>query len=62
MHAHGAPRPGTSNLNLLAGRTVPNHVTTPVGADGKVDVYNHVGSTDIIADLFGYFTDAWPQG
>ncbi|MGW2873936.1 PKD domain-containing protein [Kitasatospora sp. NPDC001225] len=61
VHAHGAPRPGTSNLNLLAGQTVPNHVTTPVGADGKVDIYNHVGSTDIIADLFGYFTDAWPQ-
>ncbi|MFB7674743.1 PKD domain-containing protein [Kitasatospora purpeofusca] len=60
VHAHGTPRPGTSNLNLLAGATVPNHVTTPVGADGKVDVYNHVGSTDIIADLFGYFTDAWP--
>ncbi|MBD0676895.1 PKD domain-containing protein [Streptomyces sp. CBMA156] len=61
VHAHGAPRPGTSNLNLLAGQTVPNHVTTPVGADGRVDVYNHVGSTDIIADLSGYFTDAWPQ-
>lgn len=61
VHAHGAPRPGTSNLNLLPGATVPNHVTTPVGPDGRVDVYNHVGSTDVIADLFGYFTDAWPK-
>ncbi|MFI2609176.1 PKD domain-containing protein [Kitasatospora sp. NPDC018619] len=61
VHAHGAPRPGTSNLNLLAGQTVPNHVTTPVSADGKVDIYNHLGSTDIIADLFGYYTDAWPR-
>ncbi|MDH6705679.1 hypothetical protein P3T27_002401 [Kitasatospora sp. MAA19] len=60
VHADGSPRPITSNLNLLRGATVPNHVTTPVSADGKVGIYNHVGSTDIIADLFGYFTDAWP--
>ncbi|MFG3052370.1 PKD domain-containing protein [Kitasatospora sp. NPDC048239] len=61
VHAHGAARPGTSNLNLLAGQTVPNHVTTPVDANGSVDIYNHVGSTDVIADLFGYYTDAWPK-
>ncbi|MGW1176706.1 PKD domain-containing protein [Kitasatospora sp. NPDC002543] len=61
VHAHGTPRPGTSNLNVLAGQTVPNHVTTPVSSDGKVDIYNHLGSTDIIADLFGYYTDAWPK-
>ncbi|MFF2045305.1 PKD domain-containing protein [Kitasatospora sp. NPDC058170] len=61
VHAHGAPRPGTSNLNLLRGATIPNHVTTPVDADGRTDIYNHVGSTDVIADLFGYFTEAAPR-
>ncbi|MFB8201217.1 hypothetical protein, partial [Kitasatospora purpeofusca] len=27
-----------------------------VGADGKVAFYNHVGSTDVVADVFGYFS------
>ncbi|MEV4555595.1 hypothetical protein AB0K51_01210 [Kitasatospora sp. NPDC049285] len=54
--AHGAPRPGTSNVNFTAGKTVPNHVVTPLGTDGRFDVFNHVGSTDVIADVFGYFT------
>ncbi|MDH6132701.1 PKD repeat protein [Kitasatospora sp. MAA4] len=53
--ADGADRPGTSNLNFTAGQTVPNHVTTPVGADGAFDVYNFSGSTQVVADLFGYF-------
>ena len=55
VHGHGTARPGTSNLNLLRGATIPNHVTTPVSPEGKVDMYNHVGSTDVIADLFGYY-------
>ncbi|GGV41886.1 hypothetical protein GCM10010495_69370 [Kitasatospora herbaricolor] len=54
--AHGEPRPGTSNLNTQPGTTVPNHVTAPVGQDGKVDIYNHEGSTHIVTDLFGYFS------
>ena len=58
VHADGAPRPGTSNLNLLRGATIPNHVTTPVSQAGKVDIYNHTGSTNLLADLFGYFTNA----
>ncbi|AUG81472.1 hypothetical protein CFP65_6840 [Kitasatospora sp. MMS16-BH015] len=53
--ADGAARPGTSNLNFLAGETVPNHVTTPLSPAGKFDVYNFSGSTQVVADLFGYF-------
>ncbi|MER5637792.1 PKD domain-containing protein [Kitasatospora sp. NPDC002227] len=53
--AHGTPRPGTSNLNFTADQTVPNHVTTPLGADGSFDVYNFAGSTQVVADLFGFF-------
>lgn len=51
----GQARPGTSNLNPAAGQTVANEITVPVGADGRVDVFNHVGSVQVIADLLGYY-------
>ncbi len=53
--ADGAGRPGTSNVNFSRGRTVPNHVIAPLGSNGRFDVYNHVGSTHAVADVFGYF-------
>jgi hypothetical protein len=31
-------------------------VVVPVGADGKVDFYNDLGSTHVVADLEGYYT------
>ncbi|AUG79767.1 hypothetical protein CFP65_5054 [Kitasatospora sp. MMS16-BH015] len=53
--ADGASKPGTSNVNFPAGKTVPNHVTTPLGANGAFDVYNFMGRSQVVADLFGYF-------
>ncbi|AUG79766.1 hypothetical protein CFP65_5053 [Kitasatospora sp. MMS16-BH015] len=53
--ADKAPKPGTSNVNFPAGKTVPNHVTTPLGANGAFDVYNFMGRSQVVADLFGYF-------
>jgi len=52
------PTPNVSNLNFSTGATVPNMVIIPVGADGKVDFFNGAisGSTDVIADIAGYFT------
>ncbi|MFF2041552.1 hypothetical protein ACFVVX_14050 [Kitasatospora sp. NPDC058170] len=44
-----------SNVNFTTGRTVPNQVVVPVGADGKIDIYNHVGTVDVIVDLVGYY-------
>ncbi|GAA0661018.1 hypothetical protein GCM10010193_10030 [Kitasatospora atroaurantiaca] len=58
--ADGRQRPGTSSVNFAAGQIVPNHVTTPLGANGQFDVYNFQGTTDVIADLFGYFTKPQP--
>ncbi|MFE0581872.1 hypothetical protein [Streptomyces sp. NPDC058874] len=55
VHPHGAARPGVSNLNYIAGRTVANLVVVPV-VDGRVTFFNNSGSTDVIADLNGYFT------
>ncbi|MDT4933917.1 MAG: hypothetical protein QOK11_1809, partial [Pseudonocardiales bacterium] len=51
----GATRPAVSNLNFGAGQTVPNLVVAPVGADGKVQLYNgSIGSVQLIADVSGY--------
>jgi len=49
--------PGTSNLNWVAGDTVANRVVVPVGAGGKITVANDAGTTDVIVDVNGYFTD-----
>jgi hypothetical protein len=59
VYPGGATRPGSSNLNWPAGRTVPNLVTVPIGAHGTVGLYNHSsGTVHIIADTFGYFSTA----
>ncbi|MEU5807240.1 PKD domain-containing protein [Streptomyces sp. NPDC047718] len=56
VYAYGAARPEASSLNTRPGESVPNHVTTPV-ADGRATVSNsHGGSTHVITDLLGYFT------
>ncbi|WP_329495000.1 PKD domain-containing protein [Kitasatospora herbaricolor] len=54
-YASGAGRPTASNLNAAPGQTVPNQVTVPVGPDGRISLYNHVGTVDLIADLEGYY-------
>ncbi|MGW7428190.1 FlgD immunoglobulin-like domain containing protein [Streptomyces sp. NPDC054861] len=56
VYPDGTPRPATSSLNVAAGRTAPNLVTVPVGKDGKVTLYNHSGSVDLLADVAGYYT------
>jgi hypothetical protein len=54
-YADGTTRPATSTLNVGAGQTVPNLVVVPIGADGRVDLYNHSGRVDLLADVQGYF-------
>src|SRR5664280_1301246 len=55
-YAEGTALPLASNLNFSPGQTVPNLVVAPVGATGKVDLYNgSAGSTHLIADVTGYF-------
>jgi hypothetical protein len=53
----GSATPTSSNLNFAAGQTIPNLVTVKVGTGGQVDFANAVGSTDVIADIAGYFDD-----
>ncbi|MEZ5144327.1 MAG: fibronectin type III domain-containing protein [Acidimicrobiales bacterium] len=52
----GATRPETSNLNLAAGTVRPNLVVVRLSAGGAVDLYNNSGTTDLLADVVGYFT------
>ena len=50
-------RPTTSNVNYRKGANTPNLVVVPVGKNGVVDFYNNSsGSTDLIADVQGYFS------
>jgi hypothetical protein len=58
----GAARPLASNLNFVAGQTVPNRVIVKVGTSGKVDLYNANGTVDLIVDVGGWFTDATAGG
>ncbi|MGY2746614.1 hypothetical protein [Arthrobacter sp. UYCu723] len=60
-YASGSPRPNASNLNFNAGQTLPNLVTVPVGADGKVTLFNRSsGSSHLIADVTGYYAPGTP--
>jgi hypothetical protein len=52
----GTATPLASNVNFIAGQTIPNLVIVPVGPDGKVDIFNHAGNVDVVADLSGYYT------
>jgi len=56
LWADGTPRPPISMLNALAGQVISNSAVVPVGADGKIDVYNSAGSTHVVVDVQGYFT------
>ena len=53
--ANGCGRPVASNLNFTPGETIPNLVIVQVGAGGKISLYNREGSTDVIADVVGYY-------
>jgi hypothetical protein len=57
-----AARPLASNVNFLAGQTVPNRVVVKVGTGGKVDLYNFSGTVDLVVDVSGWFTDATAGG
>ena len=52
----GLDAPATSNLNCVAGTTVPNLVLTAVGSGGQITIYNESAApVDVVVDLFGYF-------
>ncbi len=62
--------PFASNLNFTPGQTVPNLAIVGMstgsagcaGATGFSDFFNDAGSTDVIVDVFGYFTNSGATG
>jgi hypothetical protein len=53
-YSSGAPEPGTSNVNVVRGRTQANLVLVRIGSDRKVVLNAHGGPMQLIADLVGY--------
>ena len=59
--ADGTTRPTVSNLNFTAQQTIANVATVRLGADGRVRLHNgSSGSTQLLADVFGYYLDGTP--
>ncbi len=52
-------RPTVSNLNWTPGQSAtPNKVDVKLSPDGKVKIYNNVGTVDVIGDIVGYYTSS----
>jgi len=57
----GASRPTASNLNYVAGDTIPNAVVARIGAGGSICLFTQTAAHYII-DVAGYLTGALPPG
>ena len=55
LYPAGASRPTASSLNFPGGWTGANLVTVPLGADGKLAVFNYGGSAHLILDVLGWY-------
>jgi uncharacterized protein (DUF1501 family) len=55
VYPSGTDRPLAANLYATPGQVVPNMVLGALGADGSVTVFNFAGTTDLVADVMGYF-------
>jgi hypothetical protein len=53
----GEAAPNASNLNFVAGKTVPNMVIAKVGIDGSISIRNERGSVHVIVDVAGWYAD-----
>ena len=58
VYADGTTRPTTSDLNFVSGKPIADFVALiPLASnDGKIDIYNSAGSTDVTVDVLGYYT------
>ena len=57
VYPAGTALPVAANLNFTAGATVPNRVVVKVGSGGQVSIFNGFGSTNVVVDVNGWFTD-----
>jgi hypothetical protein len=58
----GGTRPTVSSINVAAKKVRANLVTVPLGADGKIRIYNQRGSVNVIVDVMGFFAKDDIQG
>jgi hypothetical protein len=61
VYPYGSVRPTASNLNFAAQTVIANLVTVTLGANsgqGWINIYNAVGSVNVVVDVEGYFTTA----
>jgi serine protease len=56
VYPSDASQPLASDLNWVAGQTVSNLVVVKLSADGKITIYNGLGSTDVVIDVLGYIS------
>jgi hypothetical protein len=55
VYPGGRSLPGASNLNYVAGQTIPNMVLVQLGPNHTVTFYNRAGTVNVIADVLGYY-------
>lgn len=53
--ATGSPRPAVSNLNVSGAAAVAGLAVVPIGAGGRISLFNHAGSVNLVGDIDGYF-------
>jgi hypothetical protein len=51
----GTAQPLASDLNWVAGDTLPNLIVVKLGTNGSIDFYNGFGMTDVIVDIVGWY-------
>jgi Cellulase (glycosyl hydrolase family 5)/IPT/TIG domain len=56
LTAYPNGRPTASDLNWVAGQTIPNSILATLSSTGATSFYNSAGSTDLVLDLSGWFS------
>jgi uncharacterized protein YkwD len=62
VHPSGEARPLASNLNFSPGSTVATRAMVKLGTGGRVTIFNSSGSSDVIVDVSGWYSDASVAG
>ena len=62
VYPTGEARPLAANVTFVANSTVASRAMVKLGAGGKVTIFNGAGSTDVIVDVSGWYSDASTAG
>lgn len=55
--ADGTTRPAITSMDYVAGSTRSNTVTVPLGANGKISLYNNGTATEYVIDVQGWYSN-----